>query len=229
MFKDYFDLNKPPAASWDGWIAWEEQARSTKPIVFFILETIPDWYFTCKYKVDKIRDIVKCYVKRSHTLESNLPQGKHYAFSHKLLHSMFTSLVDHVECQCSLYENGYDGLNKRSAIEGLKYLNWAQGLVDETTGKPTDQAIEAAKMIELYNWWTVVRPSRPDAHVEVTAWNKELEQKYPNSGIMFFGKTYKEKMHTNKLYARYRAIERKYDAEDTKMMCELVKIQYCID
>ena len=72
---------------------------------------------------------------------------------------------------------------------------------DEDYNKPTAQAKDAVKILELYNWW-LDREYRVDPH---TIYTKEKGGKY--------------------YYRKIAEMENDYDNEDTNMLIELVKIR----
>jgi hypothetical protein len=91
-------------------------------------------------------------------------------------------------------------------------------------GKPTGQALRAKEIKELYTWWTVDRPARPDAY-EVSGWTDYCEKSRElNDGRLFGGKSTPElKKLSNKSHKLLQKIEDTYEKEDEAMMIRLIK------
>jgi hypothetical protein len=91
-------------------------------------------------------------------------------------------------------------------------------------GKPTGQAIRAKEIKELYTWWTVTRPARPDAY-EVSGWTDYCEKaRELNGGKLFGSKSTPElKKLSDKSHKLLQKIEDAYEKEDEAMMIRLIK------
>jgi hypothetical protein len=118
---------------------------------------------------------------------------------------------------------------------GLDNLEWQRNLKcdDEWTnkedpnyGKPTQQAIGAQEILDLYTWWTEERPKRPDPY-DASGWTALCERRR-QSGKDFFDfedRTEEEKAESAKVLDLCHEIEEKYDREDEEMMIRLIKIR----
>lgn len=119
---------------------------------------------------------------------------------------------------------------------GIDHYEWAASLrfndewcnpTDKHYGKPTPQAIAAQEILDLYHWWTEVRPNRPDAY-DVSGWTELCESRrltHEEDGIMFRDRSPAEKKQTKKALDLSHKIEAAYDKEDTAMMIRLIKIR----
>ena len=125
----------------------------------------------------------------------------------------------------------------RSPQAGLDHLDWAMTLtmdtdwgVEETDpnyGKPTGQAERAKEIKELYTWWTVTYPNRPDPH-EASGWSEYCDRLREERGDHWFGmqsKTPETEDMGKRALERCREIEAAYDKEDEEMMIRLIKIR----
>ena len=125
----------------------------------------------------------------------------------------------------------------RSPQAGLDHLDWAMTLtmdtdwgVEETDpnyGKPTGQAERAKEIKELYTWWTVTYPNRPDPH-EASGWSEYCDRLREERGDHWFGmqsKTPETEDMGKKALERCSEIEAAYDKEDEEMMIRLIKIR----
>jgi hypothetical protein len=127
----------------------------------------------------------------------------------------------------------------RSPQAGLDHLDWAMTLTMDTDwgveatdpnyGKPTGQAERAKEIKELYTWWTVTYPNRPDPH-EASGWSAYCDRlrEERGDGNRWIGMQSKnpetEKMGTTALEL-LRKIEQDYEEEDEAMMIRLIKIR----
>ena len=121
---------------------------------------------------------------------------------------------------------------------GMQYLKWASELVvDENMGsnpdekgygEPTYQAKAAKEIIELYTWWTVTYPNRPDPY-EASGWTDHCEAmrvKYPSSFMASLNsKDPADRKASDKAHKLLQKIEAQYEKEDEQMMIRLIKIR----
>ena len=131
---------------------------------------------------------------------------------------------------------------------GLKYLEWESTLhfneewlgydrpmTDEEKaempyyGELTPQAKSAIEVMELYKWWTEVRPNRPDPYDE-SGWSTycdTMREKYGEDS--FFEDRTEEESETSKIaHDKLRQIDEAYEKEDTEMMCRLITIRHSL-
>jgi hypothetical protein len=124
----------------------------------------------------------------------------------------------------------------RSPEAGVDHLKWAMSLVADENwgleegekgfGKPTQQALAAKEIYELYTWWKEVYPNRPDPYV-VSGWTAYCEEERElNGGRLFGGKsTPALKKKSEQAHKLLRKIEAQYEKEDTDMLIRLIKIR----
>lgn len=186
-----------------------------------------------------------------------MEKGKYYEYEHRLLHSLFQSLVDYVEieeawCQASWGddEKKYKSTHRfwwnewRCPGAGVDRLVWQAKLVcdkdmgvDEDSpnfGTPTSQSVSAQEILDLYNWWKIGRPARPDPY-EASGWiafnaareaitPKDMSTKAKRRAIRM-KRTPEERAESSRLFEVMNKIEAEYDAEDELMMIRLIKIR----
>lgn len=124
----------------------------------------------------------------------------------------------------------------RCAQAGVDHLTWEMGLTlkedygfkpgDAKYGKPTPQAVSAKEILDLYNWWTVGRPARPDAS-DASGWTDVCDKIRVHTNGKLFGeitdrKLVREKDKAHRLMIK---LEKQYEREDEKMMIRLVKVR----
>ena len=120
---------------------------------------------------------------------------------------------------------------------GLDHLDWAMTLTlgndmgveegDENYGRPTGQAVRAKEIKELYTWWTVTYPNRPDPH-EASGWSEYCDRLREERGDHWFGmqsKTPETEDMGKRALKLCTEIEEAYDKEDEEMMIRLIKIR----
>jgi hypothetical protein len=117
---------------------------------------------------------------------------------------------------------------------GIDHLDWAMTLTmgedwgvnndNPNFGKPTGQAIRAKEIKELYTWWTVIRPGRPDPY-EISGWSDYCEKSRELNGGKLFGgkKTPELEKMSKRAHKLLQKIEAGYEKEDEAMMIRLIK------
>lgn len=227
---------KPYALEWHKWDEWHTEIKRKKPIRYWISETGLKRLQDIIYFPYDIYHSIEIYIKnrwidKTHVLNTGLKPGQYYEFDYKVLHGLFNELVDYVEkelagMQTWKNEHQYKFIKGRCPEAGLDYLEWACSLVyddnygtnkkDKHYGKPTHQAISAQKVRELYEWWTVTRPNRPDPHV-VAKYDQTIGDSLFSNGKF----SAKKRACLNKI----QKIEDGYEKEDTDKLIELIKIR----
>ena len=124
----------------------------------------------------------------------------------------------------------------RCTQAGLDNLEWQRNLrwkEDEVgadfkgLGELTPQAVKAQEILDLYTWWTVTRPARPDPY-EASGWSAYCDAKRDlNDGRLFGGKDTPElKKLSNQSHKLLQKMEKQYEDEDEKMMIRLIKARH---
>jgi hypothetical protein len=171
----------------------------------------------------------------------------------RLLPCMFNALVDFVEVEQAWhhvcwdaeaskqfdvpwYRRGWLRLRAwRCPEAGLAYLDWASSLVqdedwgvqknDINYGHPTQQALNALEIKELYTWWTQVYPARPDPY-DASGWTAYCNNNRKVHGSVFHNsKTEEERTETSRMLDLCNRIEKEYEDEDTYMMNRLIAVR----
>jgi hypothetical protein len=186
----------------------------------------------------------------------DIKPGEWRDVGNRFLPCLFNELVDFVEVEQAWHHIAWNDDAKekfkapfwasgwfrwrtwRCPEAGIASLDWAINLVwdkdwgmDETSpdfGKPTQQAIRAKEIKELYIWWTTVYPARPDPH-DASGWSEYCDRlREERGGDHWIGMSSKspetEKMGKKALKLSQK-IEEAYDKEDEAMMIRLIKIR----
>lgn len=222
---------KPGALEWKSWEEWRKSASSKRPFRYFLAETL----------LDRLQDIFMFpwdaarsfsnwrhnrFVAKTHYLKTGLKPGCYHELDERILHGLFNEFREFVEGELahmqSWGENEKKYVFKRGVCPeaGVDHLKWAAALKHEEPitdkrdpdwGKPTPQAKAAAKMLDLYRWWTEDRPSRPDP-MEASGWaelhDKDVGDKAKRAALKKLNK-----------------IEEDYEAEDERMLVRLIKLR----
>jgi|LWDU01.1.fsa_nt_gi hypothetical protein len=191
--KGWFSLERPNALSADGWVNWDNLAKETHPIRYWLSEDFAASVSLCKrvYITDPLDWVRYRTYNRYHRINTGLKPGWNDV-PEQMLFVNFTMLVDYVEIEkASMMLRNDDVVdsrkwwqkgpldNWRDASLGKQHLHWEMELscgerleycndVDFpnerwTVDDPTPQAISAKEQYELYTWWTELRPAREDA------------------------------------------------------------------
>ena len=194
------------------------------------------------------------WVSRTHSLTAHprdIKPGAWCDVGNRFLPCLFNELVDFVEIESAWSHIAWGDKEARAKYDppfwasgwfrwrtwrcpqaGIDHLDWAMGLVNTDWcepdhpeyGKPTGQAIRAKEIKELYVWWTVTRPARPDAY-DASGWTDYCEQsRILNGGRLFGGKKTPElEKLSDKSHKLLQKIEAAYEKEDEAMMIRLIK------
>jgi hypothetical protein len=220
------------------------------------LGTLQDIWMWIPDKINDVRYYINNrWVNQTHGMYAkSLKKGQWHEFETRLLHSAFDQLVDFVEVEQAWHHVMWSeearerfntpwwrkqwwsrwGMTWRCPDAGIEYLIWASGLVQnefidkdhKDYGKPTQQAVTAKETLELYKWWKVTRPARPDP-MDASGWSAVCEkrrQKY-NDDVMWEDNNKEERKESRKALLLSHKIEEQYDKEDEQMLIRLIKIR----
>ena len=215
-------------------------------VVEFFIRPLRDARYWVRYRT----------VDKYHLVNTKL-KPDYYDKSIIMLHANMELLRDHVEVDLAWrnwtfdvnartqykmpwFTRGWFKFKKwRSPEAGLDYLNWETKLVyDEDTygakpgdklyGKPTDQALRAKEILEIYNWWTTVYPNRPDP-MDASGWSAHCDRLRAEGKSMFsVGQEAESKVDRTegkKALDKMRKIEKQYSKEEEQMLVRLMKIR----
>lgn len=194
------------------------------------------------------------WVTKTHVLSTGLKPGQWHEYETRLLHGSFNELVNYVEKELAWWHIAWSDEDKqkykapfwargwfrwrtwRCKQAGLDNLDWQRSLTykepwgvqpdNEKYGKPTPQAIAAQEILDLYKWWTEVRPARPDPY-DVSGWSAicdRMRDRDPDA-ILPEEKTPEERQDTSKALDMINELEENYEREDEEMLIRLVKVR----
>lgn len=235
---------KPSALTLQDWNQWELEQQVKHPVRHWIAETALDWIQGVVFYVpDRIRDMVYWYNNRfvyhSHQIiadPKHIKPGDWAPVWDRIFYASFKALVDYVEVEKALENVRWDEEARirfqapkslfrwpyirgwRSREAGLDYLRWEAGL-DDTCKQ---QRADAKAVLDLYNWWTEVRPNRADPCV-VSGWTEWVESNKP---ITKQFQDEWQQAECTQIYEKLHQIEAEYDQEDRDQLTRLVKLQW---
>jgi hypothetical protein len=197
------------------------------------------------------------YITRTHALTAHhrdIKPGSWSDVGRRFLPCLFNELVDFVEIEQAWSHIAWGNKEDRKKYDapfyatgwwrwrtwrcpqaGLDHLDWAMTLTDvewldedkKHLAKPTNQALTAKEIKELYTWWTVTYRNRPDPY-EASGWSDycdSLRIKYGNRWIGISEKDPANRNASTKAMKLLDKIEKAYEKEDTEMMIRLIKIR----
>jgi hypothetical protein len=254
--RSVFKVEKPRALAWGGWAKWDNELKSRRPVAYFATETLPDWLEKpAQWIIDPIYNLSyylrNRFVRQTHLVHTDLEQGVWHEYETRILHGMFTELVDFVEVEQAWHTCVWDDKARakynmpwwrdnwlvywrewRCPAAGIDYLKWCMTLDDPALpvqDRNPSQAEHAREVLTLYTWWKDIRATRPDEYTEAgfTEFNDRMAAKY---GRMDFDPddkqlTAQERREKTAIYHRVHEIEEARHQEDEAMMIRLVKIR----
>jgi hypothetical protein len=230
------------------WLA-EEGLDYAQKIVFWI----PDTLYSIKYYINN-RWVTRTHSLTAHARD--IKPGTWCDVGHRFLPCLFNELVDFVEIELAWWQIAWNDDDRtrykvpfwatgwfrwrswRCQQAGLDSLEWQRKLTWDTEyadvdvaekykGKPTPQAEKAQEILDLYTWWTVTRPARPDPH-EASGWSAYCDAKRDfNDGRLFGSKTTPElEKQSKKSMKLLHKMEADFEKEDEAMMIRLIKVRH---
>ena len=254
---------KPDALELGKWNDWEEYARATHPIRYWIVEEAFDAVQNfINWPATQINDVRywlnNRFVARTHALtSSSLKPGQYHELDTRILHCVFDELVNFVEVEKAWMQVCFSDedvrkkyslpfwrkqwwtrwfMTWRCAQAGIDHLLWEISLTnneyleetDPEYGKPTHQALRAQEVLDLYRWWTVVRPARPDPY-EASGWTAYCEASREATGgkLTFNGQndSAELKQMSKDAHNKLDQMEADYEKEDTEQLIHLIQIR----
>jgi len=222
--KDWFDMYPPPAAEMGEWDKINAQNKIDYPIRYWIENTlIPNCWWPITRRWDKIISYIRFGIfEKHHLIDTKLPKD-YQEVDTRLLHGMFSLLVDFVEVEKAWMEAIFNENYKRPWWKldsrfreremGLKYLDWEITLINDEHSNL--QGENAKKIKELYLWWVDVRTARIDPY--------DLMDDLPKKSLE--AKIYDNDPERDKVYDQINKLETDYFNEDTAMMEKLISVR----
>jgi hypothetical protein len=210
--------------------------------------------YDAKYYINN-RWVTRTHALTAHPRD--ISRGSWCDVGNRFLPCLFNELVDFVEVELAWWHIAWDTKEEakkykapfwakgwfrwrtwRCPQAGLDNLEWQRKLVwnedelldesDPRYGTPTSQAIKAQEILDLYTWWTVTRPARPDPYTTSgwMAYCEHMSEKYgPGLGNWMKGDK-KDKLESAKARKLLNKMEAAYEKEDEEMMIRLIKIRH---
>ena len=205
---------KPYALPWEEWDIWKKEQQEKRSFRYWLSDTFLDNMQDVVYFPSDVYYQIKYYIKnrwidKTHYLKTGLKVGQWHDLDTRIIYGIFNELVDYVEIELAHLskwnkDKKYKFKNGRCVEAAYDYFNWAEKLKDSPTQS------ENAKVIrEIYEWWTITRPNRPDPYVD------------DDDGI-FSRPLLEEQKQAIKIN---HDIEESYDNEDSEMLIKLIKIR----
>lgn len=210
-----------------------------------------DKLYAIKYYINN-RWVTRTHALTAHPRD--IARGEWCDVGNRFLPCLFNELVDFVEVELAWWHLVWEGKEKRQQYKapwwnfgwfrmrlwrcpqaGLDNLEWQRNLKNDDTwmekddprfGQPTYQAVAAQEILDLYTWWTVTRPARPDPY-EASGWSaicaKRREDR--DTDVFISDDTEQEREESRKALDIIQEMETKYEAEDEEMLIRLIKVR----
>jgi len=232
------------AHPWRYWLA-DEGLDILQKIVYWPTDQL----YAIKYYVNN-RWITRSHALTAHP--SDIRPGEWQDVGNRFLPCLFNELVDFVELELAWWHLVWEGREKRAKYNapwwrfgwwnvrlwrcpqaGLDNLAWQSSLVqdkdwveetDPNFGKPTPQAVNAQEILDLYTWWTVTRPARPDP-MKVSGWSDYCDRRRESDPEDWIFADSKDREDTGHMMDEMHRLEAEYEEEDEAMMIRLIKVR----
>jgi len=232
----------PSVATAEEWCEWEKKERE-KPICYFLVNTIPEWFNT--NIISKISNVYYWFQYRLHPaykyhlIKTGLKPGYH-EIDNRMINGMFNILKEFCENEQPYHDWCWNNKGEKfiSGKEAaLKSLKWQKELVyteddifndndKHLIGQLTPQAEKAIELETLYLWWVEIYPNRVDPYdcYEDPYFNNLIETKESVMKILC-NRPPEEEIKATKIYHQRDILEKQYIAEDEEMLIRLIKIR----
>lgn len=245
---------KPGAETSKGWKEWTDKAKTKHPFRYWLaddaLHALQNIVFWPTDRLSDVRYYINNrFITRSHSLTAHprdIRPGDWCDVGNRFLPCLFNELVDFIEIETAWnhcmwsddardkfavpwYRKGWLRLRTwRCPAAGMDHLVWAASLKMDDNVSPTSQAEAAREMIDLYVWWTAIRPARPDPY-EASGWSAICEKRRAKDdgifGFMDENETQEEKDLSKQALDKCHELEEQYEQEDEDMMIRLIKVR----
>jgi hypothetical protein len=201
-------IKKPSALGWGQWDIWEEELKKSRPVAFFLTETLPGWAEKpAEWIIDPIDNVIyylrRRFFYRTHILDTGLAPGKYYDLGTRLLHGTFNEFQNYIECEKAWMSVRWEDKEVRKKYNlkwyndnwylrwwpwrcpqaGIDHLKWEMELyeTDQPTGD-SHQSFLAHEELMLYVWWVKFRKHRAEGsawdEVGLNEFYKRMDKKY---------------------------------------------------
>jgi len=241
------EFDPPYALDADGWEEFREKFKKEAPIRFFLTKRVGRFFRRIKWRIERVWDWVAYRTtRRFHVVKTGLGPG-YQDVVQTMLYTNFTMLVNFVECEKAWMQIVFDkdafkehmGWRRhlprflrpkfRNRELGLQNLDWEATLDDPDlpeNERCPPQAETARKIKKLYLWWVDERPTRTDIPYPL---NEGDGGSYDDPLRTLSTKWKDENPGQSKAIREWgqktRVMEDAWDAEDSVMLIELVKVR----
>jgi len=250
-------LGMGTSEEWDEWTTSAKMKHSFRYwLAEDALDAIQNFIHYPTDKLNDVRYYINNrWVSHSHQLTAHrrdIKPGQWQDVGNRFLPCLFNELVDFVEVETAWHHCAWDDEARkkytvpwyrsgwlrwrtwRCAEAGLAHLDWAAGLTNRDfieegeKEEPTQQALAAKEIKELYLWWTTTYRNRPDPY-DASGWTTYCElNRLQNGGRLNWGEDKSPELKTagELAHDELRKIEAEYEAEDEEMMIRLIRVRH---
>jgi hypothetical protein len=228
-FRSLFLIETPLSATSEEWEEWEINARRDHAFLYWLNWSLPGFakYWHRRLWTDPVwwvryRTIDRNHVLRVHTVKPGWMEPSDF-----MLHASFQLLVDHIELGLGVRnfswfeERGIRRRRKRRYPEaGVAHLKWEISEPDCYHGVPGHTQGDHAKIkLELYDWWTRLRPLRIEPWSDSRIWKDRTIEGLTDFSL---GPRGQARRDAGEMAA---SLEEIHSEEDQEMLMRLVSIR----
>lgn len=197
-------FHTPDALPWGVWEKWDNKQKAKRPILWFLLDTIPSFI---RHKWRPIKDArynLKCkYWKKYHHIKIDV--DRFFVFYGEKT------------------KNPYHWIDSDTQILYANFQILVNFVEDEseTTDWQSDPKHQEIydEFMEIYKWWTEKRPNRADPFPDLEDYDLETDDIFGNKRETPGYKQWSKDTNAG------RVIEEEHENEDTEMLIRLITIR----
>lgn len=229
------------SGTFDEWTEWERREKAEAPVLYWLLETVLPRLQRATYFHQELADNIRWRIRnrfflRIYALPTLAKIDQWMDLDDRILYGCFNALVNFVEIE--LAEMQHICNPGWFADNGLRYSRWpwwrcqnagVAYLEHQVTREHGDedfterQARKAQEILNLFYWWTEIRPVRPDA-MDASGLGAIFDASIA-SGVDFLSEKFEKTPGYWDCSKKNSEIEDQYESEDTEMLVRLMKIR----
>jgi hypothetical protein len=208
-----------------------------------------DQLYNLKYYINN-RWVTKTHALTAHPRD--IKPGEWSDVGNRFLPCLFNELQDYVEVELAWFHIAWESKEERKKYNtpfwaygwfrwrtwrcpeaGLDNLRWQMSLKldeewvdknDPNYAKPTQQAVNAKEIYDLYMWWTTVYRNRKDP-MDLSGWSELCSRDKDPDNIFFNDISSELKEEKRIALDKCNEIELEYEKEDELMLIRLIRIR----
>jgi hypothetical protein len=220
-FKKKLNINRITFGTSEDFDHYDDWLKSTHPKMYWfenvLMDKVQDAFCWLPSLYNGLRSkIQNRFIDRVSVLQTGLDPWTYNEIETRMIHGLFNTFKIYIEVELAHYsqvfyseETEKERKDWTPIQHAMSHLEWE---IDYTEG---NQSVSAKEKMELYKWWTEIRPNRIDPWVLV------VEEECDNSPVIpsLSKLSYEEK------YGDYNRELVRQEEEDTEMLVRLIKLR----